>query len=72
MLPAVGFIFPVGFYWDLLKQQGQQLPGIHKALSVFIMVLAGTGSILGIYFSMLDLIDEIKEDGNPFSDFFDF
>lgn len=62
------FIFPPLFYYLLYRHQG--FSPEHIALLVFIGAVGTAASAIGVYYSITGLIDDIKNNPNPFAHYF--
>jgi len=69
-LMSAAFIFPTLFYFTLSKKYSFDIP-MHELICMGIIFLLGfLGAVVGLYYSIKALADDIQSGGNPFDGFF--
>jgi len=69
-LMAAAFIFPTLFYFTLSKKYSFDIPTYELIFMAIIFLLGFVGAVIGLYYSIKQLADDIQAGGNPFDGFF--
>lgn len=67
---AVAFVFPPLFYYLLFRNSANRISTGQLCLMVFLVCFGLASSGIGLYFAIKDLVDAIKNGGNPFDHYF--